>query len=381
MAKRTAETQTEPVERRAPSLRDLVGQDRAVELLRAVASGGRVHHAWIFSGPFGVGKRTAAEAFAALLLDPTTGPNLQGEFEPDPDSPTQQLIARGSHPDLHLITKELAAYSEEKSVRNAKLLTIPKAVIEEHLLKPIALSASIRAESLAQKVFIIDEAELMDRSRTNAPVQNSILKTLEEPAPGSVIILVTSNEDLLLPTIRSRCQRVVFGALDEAAMKAWFARAEKDGLELAKDERAWVERFAQGSPGRALMAAETGLYRWAERLESFLSAAERGTFSPEFGRTMKELVGEWAEEWVKGRANASKEAANQTAMRHLIGLIGERGRHRLRDAVKSGDPAEMEACLKWLDALSTSERLLLSPVNMEMALETAAVGLAAAGRG
>lgn len=379
MAKREPQPGTEPPAPppRAPSLRDLIGQDRALGVLRAAAASGRVHHAWIFTGPFGVGKRTAAEAFAAMLLDPTTAPNLAGELEPDPDSPTQAMIARGTHPDLHVITKELAVFADDKAVRSAKQTTIPKAVIEKHLLQPMALAPTIRAASRVHKAFIIDEAELMDRSRTNAPVQNSILKTLEEPSPGSVVILVTAGEDMLLPTIRSRCQRVVFGPLDGRAMAEWYARS---GLALAEDERRWVLEFAAGSPGRALLAARTGLYRWAARLEPMLAAAERGAFSPELGHAMKELVGEWAEERVRGNPNASKEAANLAAIRHLLAIIGERLRRRVRARVNESGAAACAGELRALDALTSGERLLTANTNAEMSLEVLSVGLAAAGR-
>lgn len=374
MAKAAPPISDQPV-KRAPALRYILGQERAIGILRAAAASGRVHHAWIFSGPPGVGKRTTAEAFAALLLDPTTAPNLAGEPEPDPDSETQRFIARGLHPDLHLITKELAAYADDKSVRNAKLLTIPKAVIEKHLLEPIALASSIRTASLASKVFIIDEAELMDRSRTNAPVQNAVLKTLEEPPAGSVIILVSANEDLLLPTIRSRCQRVVFNSLDDPSMDAWLAR---ESLALNAEEFDWVRQFAAGSPGRAQLAAQTGLHQWAGTLDPLLARAEQGEFSPELGRGMKELVESWAKSWVDEHDNASKEAANHAALRHLISLLAERARRRLRAAIGSDAPGP-EPVLRLIDTLAQAERVLWS-ANMEMALELLSVRLTAAAR-
>jgi len=118
----------------AVSLADILGQDRAIETLRASVRAERVHHAWIFAGPPGVGKRTTAVAFAALLLDPSTGPTLTGEIEADPDSPIQRKIAEGTHPDLHIITKELAAHSEEARVRRQKQITIAKEVIIERLI-------------------------------------------------------------------------------------------------------------------------------------------------------------------------------------------------------------------------------------------------------
>lgn len=357
----------------APSLSGVLGQPRAIETLRASMRGGRVHHAWVFAGPQGVGKRTTAEAFAAALLDPTTAPNLSGDIEPDPDSQVQRLIAAGAHPDLHIITKELAAYSDDAKVRSGKQVTIAKDVIEKRLLTPIALASTLRLGGLASKVFIIDEAELLDRSRTNAPVQNALLKTLEEPPAGAVIILVTSAEEALLPTIRSRCQRVVFQPLDDASMSAWLGRA---GLEVDADERRWLMSFACGSPGRALLAAEGGLYDWHRTLEPMLRDAERGVYSPSLGQTMAKLIEEWAKAAVASKPTASKEAANIAGTRLLLSMLSERRRMRLRDAA-ARDLGAAERELRALDAIDEAERQVAAAVTITNAMEFLSAQLSA----
>ncbi len=225
------------------SMDRVLGQSRAIDLLERSMQSGRVHHAWIFHGPQGVGKFTAAIAWASVILDPSAAPDLGGRLAPDPQSHTQQLLKAGTHPVLHVIKKELARYHDDRQVRNAKLSTIPKSIVEEHLIVPATLAPSMKSDSIAQKVFIVDEAELLDRSATNAPVQNAILKTLEEPPEGTVIILITSSEDRLLPTIRSRCQRVSFTALDDDAMREW-----SNHMKLEQDPEAhhWLMEFAMG---------------------------------------------------------------------------------------------------------------------------------------
>jgi hypothetical protein len=225
-----------------PRLGSILGQGRAVDTLTAAIATGRVHHAWIFSGPKGVGKHTAARAFAAALLDPATRVENGRLIEPpiapaaaqadathDPALEPRRLLDAGVHPDLHLISKELARFSRDTSVQKRVLSSIPKAVIDEFLLQPIARAATRRDGGLISKAFIIDEAELLDRSVRHAPTQASLLKTLEEPPPGSLLILVTSNEGRLLPTIRSRCQRVTFGLLDEADMRQWVEQTDVAG--------------------------------------------------------------------------------------------------------------------------------------------------------
>lgn len=363
-----------PAPPRAPRLGELVGQERAVRLLRGAITSRRVHHAWIFGGPQGVGKRTAAIAFAGALLDPSTGAGLFGasadDADPDPESPVQRLIAAGTHPDLHVITKELAAYSSDKRTRDAKQITIPKQVIDDHLLGPIARAATLAPGGAACKVFIVDEAELLDRSRTHAPVQNAILKTLEEPPPGSVIILVTAQEDALLPTIRSRCQRVQFALLDDASMSRWLDQSD---LEVAPTERAALLEFAAGSPGRAVLGSTTGLYRWINELAPLLDKAGAGRFSPELGPLMAKLVEDWAQAWVKQSPQASKEAANLAGARHLLSIIAERARRSLRDS--AGDESASERCMALLDAVADAERFVGAHVTLAMAFEDLSVRL------
>lgn len=354
-----------------PSFRDIVGQPRALAALRGAIASGRVHHAWIFTGPAGVGKCTTALAFAAALLDPTTGPNLAGDFEPDPDSPTQRMIASGAHPDLHVVTKELARYSSDAKVRERKLLTIPKAVIDEHLLQPIALAASVRSGALASKVFIVDEAERLDRSRTHAPTQNSMLKTLEEPPEGSVLILVTSSEDLLLPTVRSRCQRVVFGELDEAAMDSWVAQ---NGIETDPDDCRWLLDFAQGSPGKWMLAHEGKLAQWARTLDPLLEQARRGRPAPTLGSTMAALVDDWAKQWVAEHPGASKESANQAGTQSLLGMLAERARRELRERCGSGQSPE--PALRQLEFIDQAERFVAQSVSLGNSMGALAASLA-----
>lgn len=360
---------------RPPSLADILGQERAVSTLRSAMLSGRVHHAWLFTGPLGVGKRTTAEAFAAALLDPTTRPNLAGVPEPEEGSEVQRLIAAGTHPDLHIITKELARFSDDPLIRERKLLTIPKAVLDEHLLRPIALASRLPG-GLASKVFIVDEAELMDRSRFNAPVQNSLLKTLEEPPPGSVIILVASAEEMLLPTIRSRCQRIVFEPLDRRAMEAWLEHA---ALRIDAGERQWLLDFAQGSPGRFLLAVEGRMVEWASRLEPMLVEAERERFTVGFGSTMASLIDQWAANWVASRPNASKEAANLAGTRHLLAYLAERERRRLREAAVAADEHRSRRSLRSLSLIARAEQHVEAHVPLAPAMEALASGLSVAG--
>ncbi len=347
------------------TLAEIYGHARALSVLASSVRSGRVHHAWVFHGPEGVGKRTVAEAFGLALLDETTRVD-DDAIVGDAQSDTRRLAESGVHPDLHVVTKELARFSEDASVRSRKLTSIPKEVLVERVIEPAARSARIRSEAPASKVFIVDEAELM-----NDAGQNALLKTLEEPPAGTVLVLVTSSEDRLLATIRSRCQRVAFGPLSDDEMSAW---ARESGF---TNERAM--RLAGGRPGLAVRAEETGLDGWLDELEPMLREAERGVFSAELGGTMKTLVDDWAKAHVDSHEGASKDAANKAGVRTLLELLSERVRARMRAA--SGDALAnrdaLERRVRELELIGEAEVHVARNVNLQLAMENLAAQLCA----
>lgn len=351
---------------RPGKLADLLGQPRALATLSSAFAAGRLHHAWIFHGPPGVGKFTAALAFAAAILDPTTQISRMDRLPtPDPESPVQRLLASGAHPDLHVVVKELAKFSEDAQTRAGKQITIAKDVVEAHLIRPAALAPAMNSGGMASKVFIVDEAELLDRSPYNAPTQNSILKTLEEPSPGNVIILVTSAEDRLLATIRSRCQRVGFGRLPQSSMNEWMRRS---GTSLPPEAAPWLLEYADGSPGDLLKAISTGLWSWHESLAPMLLDLERGKLAGDLGSAMAQLIEAEAQRLVKASPNVSKEASNKVAADVMFRLVGDHLRRGIRTAAGAGGPGgagaagrelpvrALQARLKCLDLLGEAER-------------------------
>ncbi len=358
---------------RVPNLAEILGQERALHVLRSAIASKRVHHAWVFHGAAGVGKETTARAFGAALLDPTTTVDLSGVPTPDPDSETQRLLRAGAHPDFHVITKELARFAADRAIRERKLITIPKEVVDEHLLKPAGRAPSMRAGGLCGKVFIIDEAELL-----NTATQNALLKTLEEPAAGSVIILVTSAVDRLLPTILSRCQRVAFQPLTRADMETWARRwaAEREERgEAGPSARAmeFAIDFAEGAAGRAVIALEGDLHEWAAELDPMLEGAARGSYPAGMGAAMARMVDEWAKGQVERSPQASKDAANKAGARLLLSLLAMRFRSRLREG--ADDPSAVEGALRGIDLLREAEAHLASNVHMGVALENLAARL------
>lgn len=348
---------------------EILGQQHAISLLMAAAQAERIHHAWIFHGPAGVGKFTTALAFAAMLLDPTTAPDLAGVLAPDPGSETQRLLRAGAHPDLHIITKELAAVSREPTVRTSKQRVIPVDVVREFLIEPAQRTRSVVNRSLAGKVFIVDEAELL-----RADAQDVMLKTLEEPAPGSVIILITSSEDRLLPTVRSRCQRIAFTPLDDAAMGVWYDRS---GMPTEpREHREWLIRYAGGSPGWVTQAVEHGLFAWQQTLEPPLTHIDAGRPVPELGAALHTLVEEKAAAWVKTNPEASKEAANFAWSRRMFAFLAERYRLAYRESLmRGGSPGSSERFLRAVETIMAAEGHAAANVNIQFVMENLAAQL------
>ena len=327
-------------------MQEILGQPKAIDSLTSAITSGRVHHAWVFSGPKGVGKFTTAKWFAQKLLSAE-------------DSPIE------NHPDLHIIQKELALSSESKKLREKKLTNIPLDLLRERMIggqvegKQYQAAAYLTPVLGNGKVFIIDEAELLDET-----AQNSILKTLEEPPAQTYIILVTSQPQRLLPTIRSRCQHTRFGTLNEQEMSRWLDQAD---LAINQSQRKWIEHFSDGSPGIAQLASENEFYNWQVTLNPMLGELDDGRYPPQMGQTLAELVETFAKSWVDKHDNASKDAANKDGVRHLLSLLAAHSRKRLGEHAEQSD--DCEYWLNVIDLLRDAEQQLYSNVNIKLLLE------------
>jgi len=352
----------------------ILGQASAVDELRVALRGGRVPQAWIFHGASGVGKTSTAIRFARLLLEPEPTPAEIEDFAPPLDSEAAQLIDAGTHPDLKVIRKELAADSDSTRLRASKQSNIPIGVLREHMLGGEVDGKQYEAVHArtpykgVRRVFIIEEAELLDQVG-----QNALLKTLEEPASRVVIILVTTREERLLPTVRSRCRRVGFRGLDEDAMNAWL-----DGRPAAVDgaSREWLLAFADGSPGRLEMAESSGMLHWSTTVAPGMARLEAGEWPANFADTLHELVDEYAKSAVKADKRASKEAANKAGLAHLAAVLATRLRLGLDASATAGDDEAVERIARAIERIADAEFQIGRNVNMKFVLAELVAGMA-----
>jgi DNA polymerase III subunit delta' len=203
-------------------LADLIGQDLARAVLERAIAGGRVAHAYVFEGPGGVGKRSAALGLAMALDCPVAPGAGCGACE------ICRRIEAGLHPDVP---------SFGPSGPGGQI------VIDD--IRAILALTRTRPHEAPARVIVVDDADAMNPSSANG-----LLKTLEEPLAGNHLVLCTGAPDRLLPTVRSRAQRIRFRALSPAALAA-IARGR--GLPEARAEIAVA--LADGSAARMLEAA------------------------------------------------------------------------------------------------------------------------------
>jgi len=231
--------------------RDVVGHHRLIDLLARSVGGSTLPPSLLFAGPAGVGKRLTALA-VAQALNCTDGSRFTVR-DAGPDAcgvcAACTRIARGVHPDVLVVSPNENGNIKIEPIRDA---------IDRAQYRPF---------EGRRRVVIIDDADALI-----TPAQNALLKTLEEPAPSSIFILVTARPDMLLPTVLSRCPQLRFRPLPvEDIVTALMARGRSEAEARA------VAATADGSLGHALQTRAGDLVESRELAHSVLvqAASER----------------------------------------------------------------------------------------------------------
>jgi len=324
----------------------IIGQERAVHLLKQAITREKMPHAYLFVGVPGVGRTTTALALAQALNceAPETGEGC-GRCKP-----CRQLLG-GNFPDVELVEPDGQSIKIEQ-VRELE---------RRFAYKPIGGR---------YRVSVVRPAEAMTEEASNA-----FLKTLEEPPAGNILILNATEPSDLLPTIVSRCQKVVFRRISPRVIEEWLI----DTKGMDQEKASVLARISDGSLGRALDMEESGFLE--KRHAHLLSLSQLQRIPPD------EAV-EWASRFVKeiGKDDRQEEMGAllglwKTWYRDLLllkakgpedSLINMDLSHELKIAAEA---FRMEKLVSSLLALDQAERDLLRFRNRELVLENTVLRL------
>jgi DNA polymerase III subunit delta' len=204
------------------------GQSVLVDKLSGIVSSGRIAHAYLFTGPEGIGKRTIADWFAQTIL-------CTGQTD-KPCGVCHSCIQyqSGNHPDVVYV---------EPEGNKIKVDSIRDNVITAAHVKPY---------QSRYKIFMIDDAHTM-----NVNAQNALLKTLEEPPDFVIIMMMSDNDNSMLQTVLSRCQRIPIPPLSDSEI----CQIIKENVEISEEDAFVYAKLSEGIPGRGIKLAGSSDFR------------------------------------------------------------------------------------------------------------------------
>jgi len=307
----------------------ILGHDAVWARLAARLADERLPHALLFTGAPGIGKALLARRLAGRLAC-----TAADDQRPCGDCNGCRQVLAGTHPDLLAI----AAPDRSRKETRKKEIGIDQA-------RELKRFAQLHAVAARRKMAIVDDAD-----RLSIAAQNALLKTLEEPPGQALIVLLTAAPGALLPTVRSRCQRVLCRPLTDAEVVAALTATGLDAGEAAA-----LSAVCEGSPGRALA----------------LRAAWRDDDRREIERLLAELTpGRYGSVLAMSKGLGSNEADIAARLDGLLGLCGAAA----RDAAAGADPDGLDAALRRAQAVAEAA-VTLRWRNPNRALLTEALAL------
>ncbi len=210
------------------SFKDVVGHNDIINYIRNAVSMDQVTHAYILNGERGAGKKLVAKLFATTLLCEEGGP------DPCNRCHSCRQAEGGNHPDIIWVTHEK-----------------PNSISVDDIREQVNNTIMIKPYQGPYKVYVIDHADIM-----TPQAQNALLKTIEEPPQYAVIMLLTENAEMLLPTIASRCVMLKLRYIRDILIKKYLMET----LKVPDYKADMCTAFAQGNLGRAIMLANSEHY-------------------------------------------------------------------------------------------------------------------------
>lgn len=294
----------------------IIGHQQIVEQLQRTVASDRIAGAYLFYGPEGVGKETVARYFAQLILcqqEAQPGsPPVTGKRQVCGTCLACRKVDSGNHPDLQFIRPEGSL------LKIGQIRELQKQIIYEPL-------------EASRKIYI-----LADTERMNPEAENCLLKTLEEPPAASVLILLTSNIQALLPTTRSRCQILQFHPMPTQAL----AEILVNKFSVAPDQATTLAIAADGAIGKALTQLEKGdilnesvpeILKETNLLAAF-KLAENFKDNPE---TLSELVTWYRDLLFLQQGAPSELIAHVHSLDELRAIVPRYSRLRIQQAIQT----------------------------------------------
>jgi DNA polymerase III subunit delta' len=321
-------------------LQDIFGQQEVIANLKGAMAADRLAHGLIFAGLEGVGKATCAAALVAYFLCERPDGDACGKCE------SCRAIAAGTHPDYHVITKEMIRLYDKTG--KSKATQVSADVIRFALVEPAGRKTVLGKG----KAFIIEQAELM-----TAAAQNVLLKTLEEPPGRTLIVLLTSHANELLPTIRSRCQVFPFRCLDDELITR---ELKKRGIDTKTATTA--AKLADGSLGVALRWIEDDILSSAADIVASVDSVLAGK-GDDLADLLRKRADAYAEKVLERDDLASKDSAVRNGLEMYLGIAARRIRGRL------AEPNLSERACSAIEAIARAEKYLDANVNVAIVME------------
>jgi DNA polymerase-3 subunit delta' len=303
----------------------------------------RMPHALLVHGPAGTGKGEFARSLAASVLCEAPKARIAcGQC------PSCHWFSQGNHPDFREIIPEAAAEDEEGAEESAKPEKAKSVVIKIDQVRAVADFVALSTHRAGYRVLVLRPAEAMQPAAANA-----LLKTLEEPPPATLIVLVSDRPARLLATIRSRCRQVALPMPPRAQALQWLKEQGVAGGEAAL-------AHAGGAPLLARQLAEPQEEELRRRLVAELarpSGADPLQFAANIDRTAIERTIHWMQTWVQDLVRV-KLAAEPRHHAEQAAVLKARARG-----------ADLEALFALDRELATARALAAHPLNARLVAE------------
>ena len=288
------------------SWQDVLGHERQFQWFHQQYSNGRMGSSFLFVGPSGIGKRTFAVKLAQALLcedDP------DGSLVPCETCSACQQVKSYSHPDLLTLRRR-----DDKAVIQVSQLVGTK---ERRMREGLCYDISLKPYYGGKRIAIIDDADYFNEESANA-----LLKTLEEPPPHSIIILIGTSKQRQLPTIRSRCQIIRFAPLQDDLLAQLVLQR---GLVEDQQQARQLAALGNGSIEKTRALIDSGMAEFRE--EFFPRLANAGTILPE----LVSLVNGFVDQAVSDLPSDQKAMGRRDCLRQIIQVATDFYRQLMRE--------------------------------------------------